>query len=141
MAKKIINQVADKDNFATLVGAYMSIDMMQKEVAARKEEIVTAMRSAMALPDDGEGTQNFECGELLVAATMRLNRKVDAEKLDELAKENGLEDKLTTLFRYKPEVSMTAWKAADPSITEKLLPAITTTAGSLGIKITSKEAN
>ena len=56
-----------------------------------------------------------------------MNRKVDSDKLQELAAENGLTEHLSTLFRWKPDIDAKAWKAADESITRPLMGAITTT--------------
>ena len=47
--------------------------------------------------------------------------KVNSDKLQELAAEHGLTDHLPSLFRWKPEINMTVWKAADASITTPLL--------------------
>jgi hypothetical protein len=64
---------------------------------------------------------------------------VDSEKLQELAAEAGLTDHLSTLFRWKPEIEMKAWKATDPSITSALADAITVTPGRPSFTITIKE--
>jgi len=76
-----------------------------------------------------EGTQNREVGQYVVKIEGRMNRKVNADKLQELAAANGLEAHLSSLFRWKPEIVSAAWKAADESITKPLLGAITTTPG------------
>jgi hypothetical protein len=59
----------------------------------------------------------------------RIDRKVDGDKVQELAAEHGLTDHLSRLFRWKPEINMAAWKASDPSITQALAPAITAKPG------------
>ena len=59
----------------------------------------------------------------------RIDRKVDADKVQELAAEHGLTDHLSTLFRWKPEINMAIWKAADESITKPLAAAITAKPG------------
>jgi len=76
-----------------------------------------------------EGTQNREVGQYVVKIEGRMNRKVNADKLQELAAAHGLEEHLSSLFRWKPEIAAAAWKAADESITKPLLGAITTTPG------------
>lgn len=65
----------------------------------------------------------------------RLTRKVDSERLQELAREAGLSDHLPSLFRWKAELDARAWGAADPNIKQPLLDAITTTAGRPSFKI------
>lgn len=66
----------------------------------------------------------------------RLSRKVDAEKVQELAAEHGLTEHLGNLFRWKPEINMTAWKAAAPEITAVLADAVTVTASRPSFSIT-----
>ena len=66
----------------------------------------------------------------------RLSRKVDAEKVQELAAEHGLTEHLGNLFRWKPEINMTAWKATSPEITAMLADAITVSASRPSFSIT-----
>jgi hypothetical protein len=66
----------------------------------------------------------------------RINRKVDADKLQAIAAEAGLTEHLSSLFRWKPEIAMSAWKAASPNITTPLLDAITATPGRPSFTIT-----
>jgi hypothetical protein len=56
-----------------------------------------------------------------------------------LASVSGLSEHLATLFRWKPEINMTLWKAADVSITKSLAGAITSKPGRPSFKITIKE--
>lgn len=85
-----------------------------------------------------EGVQTFYSGEFEIKATGRFNRKVDGDTLQDLARENGLESYLPTLFRWTPELAMTAWKATSKDITDKLAGAITTTPGRPSFAITKK---
>lgn len=66
----------------------------------------------------------------------RLSRKVDADKVQELAAEHGLTEHLSSLFRWKPEINLTAWKATSPEITAVLADAITVTASRPSFAIT-----
>ena len=86
-----------------------------------------------------DGTENYEIGRYKVKIVGRLNRKIDADKLQEIARENGLIDHLSALFRWKPDINVATWKATDESITRVLLDAITTTAGRPSFSITTKE--
>lgn len=78
-----------------------------------------------------EAVQTFNHGEYVIKATPRFNRKIDAEMLRELDPPEGL-------FRWKPELNMAAWRAADESITRPLLGAITTEPGRISYKIMEK---
>jgi hypothetical protein len=66
-----------------------------------------------------------------------MNRKVDADKLQELAAEHGLSEHLGSLFRWSADINAAAWKAAAPTITAPLLGAITTTPGRPSFSITA----
>jgi hypothetical protein len=76
-----------------------------------------------------DGTQNIETDGYKVKVVGRLDRKVNADKLQDLAAEFGLTQHLSSLFRWKPEVNVTAWKSADPLIIDTLQDAITTSNG------------
>lgn len=71
-----------------------------------------------------------------IKITGRLNRKVDAEKVQELAAEHGLTEHLSSLFRWKPEINLTAWKATAPEITVLLADAVTVSASRPSFSIT-----
>ena len=68
----------------------------------------------------------------------RDNWKIDSDQLQEIASAHGLSDHLPSLFRWKPEVNMTVWKASDASITRPLLDAITITPGRPSFQITKE---
>ena len=90
-----------------------------------EDELVAALGIAKTL----DGTQNFETDGYKVKVVGRLDRKVNSDKLQDLAAEHGLTQHLSSLFRWKPEVNASAWKSADPLITAPLQDAITTTNG------------
>ena len=69
----------------------------------------------------------------------RLSRKVDAEKVQELAAEHGLTEHLSSLFRWKPEVNLTAWKATAPEITVLLADAVTVSSSRPSFQITLED--
>lgn len=79
-------------------------------------------------------------GPYKVSVTQRMNTRIDADALQELAIENGLHDHLSTLFRWKPELNKKAWDATDEAITRPLLDAITTTPGRPSFSIKPQEA-
>lgn len=71
--------------------------------------------------------------------TTRMDEKVDSDKLQEIAAENGLTDHLSDLFRWKPAINKTVWKATDKSIAEILEEAITVKPGRASFTLTEKE--
>lgn len=76
-----------------------------------------------------EGSTTFNQDGFKVKLTVRYNRKINSDTLQEVAAENGLTEHLSELFRWKPEINKKAWDAADFGITTPLLEAITTTPG------------
>ena len=106
---------------------------------ARRREIEDALVETLRVDITSEGSNTTKVDGYKVRVTTRLSRKVDGDLLQEIAAEHGLSDHLPELFRWKPEVSIKAWKNADESITRPLLGAITTTPGRPGFQITREE--
>jgi hypothetical protein len=123
---------------------YLSTDWLRWK--AQEEEAVTERRKIedqivkiLKLPEAFESTETVEPLGMVVKIAGRIDRKVDSVKLQELALEAGLSDHLPNLFRWKPEINMSVWKAADESITRPLAGAITVKPGRPSFKITFKE--
>jgi len=111
------------------------------EKAAQEERrlIEDRMLSLIGLPAAFDGTENAAAPGFKIKLIGRLNHKIDSDKLQEIAAENGLTDHLSSLFRWKPEINVRSWKAADESITTALLEAITTTPGRPSFSIEHQE--
>lgn len=105
----------------------------------QRRAIEDLMVKSFEISEDFEGTKNIEIDAFKIKIEGRINRKVNADKLQELAAEHGLTDHLSSLFRWKPEIAMTAWKAADKAITTPLLDAITATPGRPSFTISNKD--
>lgn len=101
---------------------------------ALEDELVVELGISKTL----DGTQNIEADGYKVKVIGRLDRKVNSDKLQDLAAEHGLTQHLSSLFRWKPEVNASAWKSADPLITAPLQDAITTTNGRPSFTITKE---
>ena len=86
-----------------------------------------------------EGTQNFEVDGYKVKIVNRLSQKIDSDKVQEIAAENGFENYLSSLFRWKPEVVAAAWKSAPEDVRNKLSFAITSTPNRPSFSIDKKE--
>ena len=111
------------------------------ETAAIKtrRDLEDAMVKIFNVPENLDGTVNMDWETYKIKIEGRINRKINADKLQELAAENGLSEHLASLFRWKPEINAAAWKAAKPEITSPLLDAITATPGRPSFTITNKE--
>ena len=95
----------------------------------KRRDLEDAMRKAASIRDDVEGTETLALEGFKVKVVGRIDRKVDADKVQELAAEFGLTDHLSTLFRWKPEINMAIWKSTDEAITKPLAAAITAKPG------------
>jgi len=102
--------------------------MEEKAATDRRRKIEDQLVECLGIPKQMEGTKNELAGMYEIKVSGRLDRKVNADKLQTLAGEAGLTEHLSSLFRWKPEINEAAWKSAHESITRPLLDAITTTA-------------
>lgn len=122
-----------------LAEAWMQAKEAERAAVERRREIEDQIRSLANIRDDDEGVQSVDAGAWRMKVTCRLDRKVDADKVQELAAEHGLEGQLSTLFRWKPEIAMRAWDAAPEEIKTALAGAITTKPGRPSFAIQPKE--
>jgi hypothetical protein len=113
----------------TLYQEWLDAKAAEKAAMDERRTIEDKLVKALGIPNTLDGTQNVEADGFKVKIVGRLDRKVNSDKLQDLAAEFGLTDHLSSLFRWKPEINASAWKSADPRITEPLLEAITTTNG------------
>ena len=112
---------------------------IEEEAVVERRKVEDAMVKMLALPEAFENTETAEPTGFVVKIQGRIDRKVDSAKLQEIAAECGLSDHLSNLFRWKPEINMSAWKQADEAITRPLAGAITVKPGRPSFKITVKE--
>ena len=102
-----------------------------EKLAVEKRRVIEDKLVKEFAPDSFyfQGTLNVSDHGYKIKIVERLTNKVDGDRLQELATEAGLTNHLGQLFRWTPTINMAAWKAADSSITEALLAAVTTKAG------------
>ena len=129
----------DKTRIAELLETWSQCKQVENQAVETRRSIEDEISALVEINPTTEGTVNFELGKYKVKIVSRLNRKVDADKLQEIAVEAGLTAHLSDLFRWKPEIEMKAWKAADQSITSVLIQAVTSTAGRPSYSISSEE--
>jgi len=107
----------------------------EQSAQEERRKIEDQIIAFLGVPADLDGTVTH--GVLKV--TGRIDRKVDGDKLQQLALDAGLTDHLSALFRWKPEINRKAWDAADISITGPLLGAITSKPGRPSFALTEKK--
>ena len=123
----------------TLSAEWLGFKSAEEKATTERRKVEDQIVKLLAIPPDFESTETAEPDGFVVKVSGRIDRKVDSEKLQELATEAGLSDHLSNLFRWKPEINMAIWKASDESITRPLAAAITAKPGRPSFKITIKE--
>jgi hypothetical protein len=122
-----------------LAQMWLRAKQAEKDATEDRRDIEDHIKKLASIADSLDSTATVEPGQYVIKIAGRIDRKVDGEKVQELAAEFGLSDHLATLFRWKPELNMSAWKAADESITGPLAGAITAKPGRASFSITPKE--
>ena len=123
-------------DIATLSASWLIAKQAEADAIANRRSIEDQLAQLVNVRADLDGTETLEAGQYTVKIVGRIDRKVDADKLQEIAIEHGLTDHLSSLFRWKPEINATAWKQADPAIVRPLADAITAKPGRPSFKIT-----
>ena len=123
----------------TLSAEWMQHKAAEEHAVVERRKIEDHMVKLLAMSEDFEGTETAEPEGFVVKIAGRIDRKVDGDKVQELAAEFGLTDHLAKLFRWKPEINMAIWKATDATITGPLAGAITAKPGRPSFKIIIKD--
>lgn len=110
----------------------------ERRSVEERRRIEDALVKQFEIPENLEGTSNIDADGFKIKIEGRINRRVNADLLQEIAAENDLGAHLSSLFRWKPEINAAAWKAADEAITKPLLDAITATPGRPSFTISKK---
>jgi hypothetical protein len=122
----------------TIYQQWLDAKKAEKDAVAMRRDLEDQMIDSIGVPPDLDGTMNADADGYKIKITGRMNRKVDSDTIQDIAAEHDLTEHLSSLFRWKPEISMAAWKAADDSITRPLLGGITTTPGRPSFTITKE---
>ena len=122
-----------------LASMWLACKKQEEDATADRRDIEDHIKKLARIAENLDGTETVEPGQYVIKIAGRIDRKVDGDKVQELAAEHGLTDHLATLFRWKPELNMSAWKAADETITGPLAGAITAKPGRASFSITPKE--
>ncbi len=127
------------DDLKELARMWLEQKEAEKVAVDARRKIEDRMKSLIGIAENLEGTETAMPDGFIIKAVGRIDRKVDSDMLQDLAAEYGLLDHLSSLFRWKPEINMTAWKAADEAITRPLAAAITAKPGRPSFSISINE--
>lgn len=129
----------NKQNFQELARCWLMAKQDEAKAVQNRRDIEDDLLKLLDIDPSKEGTINVEAGEYSIKLVTRLTRKVDADKLQEIAAENDLNKELSTLFRWKADLDLKSWKLAAPEVTKVLSQAVTTTAGRPSFSINKEE--
>jgi hypothetical protein len=123
----------------TIYQQWLTAKAKEAEATSERRILEDKMVAQFNVPSNLDKTANFEADGYKVKIEGRINRRINSEKLQEIAVEHGLMAHLECLFRWKPEINAAVWKSTDPSITGILLDAITSTPGRPSFTIIKKD--
>lgn len=127
------------DNLNELSSLWLAAKDAEKEATEDRRKIEDRIKSLVGFAENSEGTETVDPDQFTIKIVGRIDRKVDGDKVQELAAEFGLTEHLASLFRWKPEINIAVWKATDEAITKPLAAAITAKPGRPSFTITRKE--
>jgi hypothetical protein len=122
----------------TLYQRWLDAKKLEAAAVAERRQLEDQMAEDFGLPKDLDGTVNHQVDGYKIKMEGRINKKIDADKLQMLAAEAGLSEHLSNLFRWKPEINVKVWNAAAEAVTGPLLGAITSTPGRPTFSITKE---
>lgn len=127
------------NNLNELSSMWLAFKQAESEAIYDRRKIEDRIKSLAGVSENLDGTETVAPDRFTIKIVGRIDRKVDGDKVQELAAEFGLTEHLSSLFRWKPEINMAVWKATDEAITKPLAAAITAKPGRASFTITPKE--
>lgn len=127
------------DDLNELSNMWLQAKEREGTATSDRRKIEDRIKSLAGISENLEGTETVSPSHFTIKIQGRIDRKVDSDKVQELAAEFGLTEHLASLFRWKPEINMAVWKATDEAITKPLAAAITAKPGRPSFTITRKE--
>jgi hypothetical protein len=129
-------------SLAALVAEWERHKEAERAAVEARREIEDAIVKMLEVPENLDGTKSLDIVEgTTLRITGRIDRKVDGDKAQEIAAEHGLQAHLPALFRWKPEINLTAWKNADPKITAPFNDCIVSKPGRPSFAVVTKKAS
>ena len=110
----------------------------ERDATERRRLIEDEMVRLIGVEQTDEHTRKVEADPFTIKIACRINRKVDGDMAQEIAAEHDMQDHLGLLFRWKPELSMTAWNGVGDNVKQVFARAITATPGRPSFTITSE---
>jgi ribonuclease HI len=114
----------DSDELRELCFEWTDAKEAEREAAIKLKEVEDKLIALLDADLSVDGTTRVIDGDVRINVTTRASRTVDDKKLKELAEERDLNEHLSTLFRWNPEVNLREWRRADKIVIDALSDAI-----------------
>jgi hypothetical protein len=131
----------DSEKLRSLCSEWINAKEAEREAAIKLKEVEDKLITFLNVDLSIDGTTRVIDGDISLKVTTRLSRIIDTSRLKELAEERDLNEHLSTLFRWNPEVNLKSWRDADEKVTEPLRDAIAIAPTRPAIAITIKPDN
>ena len=122
------------DNLDDICNSITDIKQQMAVLKAQLEAYEGAILAEVPTKDEGSTTHQTQGGNK-ITITKRVNRTIDDDKLQSIAREHGLTHYLSALFSWKPAIKAKEWRSANKEVTDVLSEAITSKPGKPSIKI------
>jgi len=101
----------------------------ERDATEKRRLIEDEIVRLLEIEETDNHSREFEADPFTIRISSRINRKVNGDLAQEIAAEHDMQDYLSVLFRWKPELSMTAWNGVGDNVKQVFSRAITSTPG------------
>jgi hypothetical protein len=122
-----------------LSAEWLEAKSVEKDAVEKRRLIEDEICRLLEVKQTDEGTKKVEASPFVIKIASRINRKVDGDIAQDIAAEHDMYDHLSVLFRWKPELSMTAWDGVGDNVKSVFARAITATPGRPSFTITTEK--
>ena len=122
-----------------LAEEWLEAKSVEKDAVEQRRLIEDEICRLLEVKQTDEGTKKVEANPFVIKIASRINRKVDGDIAQDIAAEHDMYDHLSVLFRWKPELSMTAWDGVGDNVKSVFARAITATPGRPSFTITTEK--
>jgi len=108
---------------------WMEAKATEKDAVEKRRLIEDEIVRLLEINPNDDHSRTFSADAYTIKISWRISRKVDGDLAQEIAAENDMQDYLGFLFRWKPELSKTAWDGVGENVKRVFSRAITVTPG------------
>jgi hypothetical protein len=118
---------------------WLDAKQVEKNATEHRRSIEDSIKHIVDFDENTGESKTVNADKYKINISGRLDRKIDADKMEEIAAENNLTAHLPSLIRFSMSINSKAWKNTSESITLPLAAAVTCKPGRASFKITEEE--